>query len=45
VGGHDPQSVEVAVEFLSNAPDFWRLTASPRSAGSLASTSTKRQAG
>ena len=27
VGGHDPQSVEVAVEFPIFAPDFWRLTA------------------
>ena len=34
VGGHDPQSIEVAVEFPHRVPDFWRLTArSPFSGG------------
>lgn len=44
VGGHDPQSVEVAVEFPIVAPDFWRLTAPPRSATSLPSSGNERQA-
>jgi hypothetical protein len=43
VGGHDPQSLEVAVEFPSVAPDFWRLTAQPRSALSVSSSDTDRQ--
>ena len=35
VGGRDPQSVEVAVEFSDLAPDFWRLTAPPQPAQSM----------
>jgi len=44
VGGHDPQSVEVAVEFTALAPDFWRLTAPPRAAEALSSSQNERQA-
>jgi hypothetical protein len=29
VAGHDPQTVQVAVEFPKLAPDFWRLTNPP----------------
>ena len=43
VGGHDPQSLEVAVEFPAVAPDFWRLTAHPRAALSTSSSDTKTQ--
>jgi hypothetical protein len=43
VGGHDPQSLEVAVEFPAMAPDFWRLTAQPRSALSASSSDTEKQ--
>jgi ABC-type Mn2+/Zn2+ transport system ATPase subunit len=45
VGGHDPQSLEVAVEFPVVAPDFWRLTAYPRAALSASSSDTKTQVG
>jgi hypothetical protein len=45
VGGNDPQSVEVAVEFPIFAPDFWRLTALPRSAASLPAPGNKSHTG
>jgi hypothetical protein len=45
VGGLDPQSVQVAVEFPIFAPDFWRLTAQPRSATPQLSSGNKSQAG
>jgi hypothetical protein len=34
VGGRDPQTVEVAVEFSQPAEDFWRLTSKPEPAQS-----------
>jgi hypothetical protein len=43
VGGHDPQSLEVAVEFPAVAPDFWRLTAQPRAALAALSSDTNTQ--
>jgi hypothetical protein len=30
VGGRDPHTLEVAVEFPQEAPDFWRITSAPR---------------
>ena len=43
VTGRDPQTVEVAVEFSTPVPDFWRITAPPRRAEPAASPSERRR--
>jgi len=39
VGGRDPQTVEVAVEFSQPVEDFWSITAKPKPAPSPESSS------
>jgi hypothetical protein len=43
VGQRDPQSVGVAVEFPTLAPNFWRVTAPPRRAESLPPVTQRRK--
>lgn len=43
VAGHDPQTVEVAVEFPQLAPDFWRITSGPIKPGPAVSSPGSRK--
>ena len=43
VTDRDPQRLEVAVEVPHQSPEFWRLTAPPRSAASLQDAGKRQQ--
>lgn len=44
IGHSDGPSIEIAVEFSGEAPDFWRITAPPRSTSPVAPAEASKKA-